>query len=219
VTVSDGVNPPVTDTATLTVNNVAPSVTATPLAGRVALGAPVAATFPFFDPGTGDTFLCSIDWGDGVVTPGVIGGGACTGSHAYATGGSKAATATVTDDNGGHGSATLDIVVDTPPSVVAGADAFVDEGSPAQLDALATDDFGPLGLVWTATPGAGVDPGAVCTFGNPSLASTTISCNDDGNWVLTLTANDGLNGPVPPFEFDAIGARVIDSTPHAIAMS
>ncbi len=31
--------------------------------------------------------------------------------------------------------------------------------------------------------------------------------------------NDGLNGPVPPLEFDAIGARVIDSTPHAIARS
>src|ERR1043165_6433971 len=31
--------------------------------------------------------------------------------------------------------------------------------------------------------------------------------------------NDGVTGPVPPFEFDAIGARVIDSTPHAIARS
>ena len=28
-----------------------------------------------------------------------------------------------------------------------------------------------------------------------------------------------MNGPVPPRAFDDIGARVIDSTPHAIAMS
>ena len=31
--------------------------------------------------------------------------------------------------------------------------------------------------------------------------------------------NAGENGPVPPRALDAIGARDIDSTPHAIAMS
>ena len=29
----------------------------------------------------------------------------------------------------------------------------------------------------------------------------------------------GENGPMPPDAFDAIGARVIDSTPQAMAMS
>ena len=54
----------------------------------------------------------------------------------------------------------------------------------------------------------------------PYLSASTCATQ---NWMpsmpLHARRNDGLNGPVPPFAFDAIGARVIDSTPHAIAMS
>ena len=37
--------------------------------------------------------------------------------------------------------------------------------------------------------------------------------------LFVFARKSGLNGPVPPRAFDDIGARVIDSTPHAIAMS
>ena len=52
----------------------------------------------------------------------------------------------------------------------------------------------------------------------PHLSASTCATQ---NWmpsVLFVCArNSPLNGPVPPRAFDDIGARVIDSTPHAIA--
>ncbi len=54
----------------------------------------------------------------------------------------------------------------------------------------------------------------------PHLSASTCATQ---NWmpsVLFVCArNSPLNGPAPPRAFDDIGARVIDSTPHAIAMS
>jgi hypothetical protein len=199
VTVTDGVNPPVSDDVALNVLNVAPTVNALPVPGRIALGAPVTATFPFTDPGSGDTFTCLIEWGDAIVTPGTISGGACTGTHAYSTPGTKNAIATVTDDDGGRGSnaTPLAIVVDAPPVVSAGsADLFANEGSSTILNGVVSDDSGTPSLHWSSAGGAAVDPGGACVFGNAALAVTTVSCNDDGTFTLTLTASDGLNAPV-----------------------
>ena len=54
----------------------------------------------------------------------------------------------------------------------------------------------------------------------PNLSASTCATQ---NWMPSvlsvLRRNAGLNGPVPPRAFDDIGARVIDSTPHAIARS
>lgn len=38
--------------------------------------------------------------------------------------------------------------------------------------------------------------GQTCTLGNAASPATTLSCADDGAWVLTLTARDGVNPPV-----------------------
>ncbi len=82
-----------------------------------------------------------------------------------------------------------------PPVVSAGADATGVEGSPVQLVGIATDTD-PLTTTWTAMAGAGVDPGASCVFGNAAALSTTVTCDDDGTWTLTLTGSDGVNPPV-----------------------
>ena len=50
---------------------------------------------------------------------------------------------------------------------------------------------------WSAAPLSGTDAGAACTFGNPGALATTVTCNDDGVFTLTLTINDGHNAPVP----------------------
>ena len=54
----------------------------------------------------------------------------------------------------------------------------------------------------------------------PHLSASTCATQ---NWMpsvlLVFARKSGLNGPVPPRAFDDIGARVIDSTPHAIPMS
>src|SRR4051794_14682289 len=54
----------------------------------------------------------------------------------------------------------------------------------------------------------------------PHLSARTCATQ---NWIpsvlFVFDKNSPLNGPSPPRAFDAIGARVIDSTPHAIPMS
>jgi PKD domain/Bacterial Ig domain len=121
LTVSDGINPAVVKTATLTVANVAPSVSITaPTSGQLfQLADPVNVTAPFSDAGTNDTHTCSIDFGDGTVIAGTVvevaGAGTCTGTHTYSAGGMKTIKVTVTDDDGGAASASVTIDINSPP--------------------------------------------------------------------------------------------------------
>jgi hypothetical protein len=121
LTASDGLNAPVSATATLTFANVAPSVSITsPTNGQIIqLADPVNLTAPFTDPGANDTHTCSIAWGDATVTAGTVveaaGSGTCTGSHTYSVGGMKTIVVTVTDDDVGSSSASVTIDVNTPP--------------------------------------------------------------------------------------------------------
>lgn len=103
------------DTAELTVFNVAPSVSITAPAGGAFfdVGSSVSLTAPFSDPGAADTFTCTIDWGDGeetVVDPATS---PCGGSHQYATGDEKTITVTVEDDDGGSDTETVTITIAT----------------------------------------------------------------------------------------------------------
>jgi len=122
LTVSDGVNPAVVKTGTLTVANLAPSVTITaPANGTLfQLADPVPVTASFTDPGTNDTHTCSVDFGDGTIIPGTVveaaGAGTCTATHTYSTGGMKTIKVTVTDDDGGAGSASVTIDINSPPN-------------------------------------------------------------------------------------------------------
>ena len=105
----------------LNVNNLPPSVSITSPTNLqlFQLADSVPVTAPFTDAGTGDTHTCSIDWGDSVTTAGVVveaaGSGTCTGSHTYSTGGLKTIKVTVTDDDGGVGSAQVTVDINTPP--------------------------------------------------------------------------------------------------------
>ncbi len=197
---SDQVNGVFSATGTLNVANVPPTVTGVPLAGRVALNAPVTATYRFTDPGSNDTHTCSIDWGDTTSSAGVVDEAAhtCVGTHSYASAGSFSAVGTVSDDDHGSGAGTVVVTVDAPPTVTigtgAGGLAFTDEGTAFVLNAVANDDhLGALTLHWSAAPSG---PAGTCVFGNAASANTTVTCNDNGTYTLTLTANDGINAPV-----------------------
>ncbi len=100
----------------LKVANVAPSVSITsPTAGAHLQSVPVHLTAPFTDPGTGDTHTCSINWGDTTTTAGTVaeaaGSGTCSGTHTYTAGGNETIVVTVTDDDGGVGSASVTILL------------------------------------------------------------------------------------------------------------
>jgi uncharacterized repeat protein (TIGR01451 family) len=96
-----------TDTATLTVRNVVPTVEAG--ADRtVVRGALLAVSATFADPGTADTQTATIDWGDGgPAQPGTVRksrtSGTVTGEHRYTAEGTFTVTVCVADDDGGTG--------------------------------------------------------------------------------------------------------------------
>ncbi|RRS34681.1 MAG: hypothetical protein OI74_04560, partial [Gammaproteobacteria bacterium (ex Lamellibrachia satsuma)] len=94
-----------TDTATVTVNNVAPTANAGP---DQAINEGGTANFSgsFSDPGTLDTHTIEWNFGDGATASGSL-----IPSHTYSTAGIYTVTLTVTDKDGGVGSDTLTVTV------------------------------------------------------------------------------------------------------------
>ncbi|MFZ0546578.1 MAG: PKD domain-containing protein [Candidatus Promineifilaceae bacterium] len=112
LTLSDGAGGVVTDTADITVNNVAPDVGVTADNSFVTLGAPVSFTGAYTDVGTLDTHTVEWDFGDGVTASGTL-----TQTHTYTATGSYVVTLTITDDDTGIGMATVDVEVSDPTDV------------------------------------------------------------------------------------------------------
>ncbi|MET8053614.1 PKD domain-containing protein [Streptosporangium sp. NPDC005286] len=97
-------------------------------------------------------------------------------------------------DGGSGGS--LPAPVNEPPTANAGPDVTGDEGARITLNGYAHDRESTPALTWTVSPVSGTDAGAACVVAEPHAARTTVTCNDDGEFVATLTASDGVNGPV-----------------------
>jgi uncharacterized protein len=106
---------------TVTVNNVAPTLGAifAPV-DPVAVTASVIVSANFTDPGVLDTHTTPIDWGDGIVTAGIVaetnGSGSVNGSHVYAIPGVYTITVTVTDKDGASAVQTFEYVVVYDPN-------------------------------------------------------------------------------------------------------
>ena len=112
LTGDDGTADPVSDTTTITVNNVAPSVGAvTAPTSPVAINSPVTVSAPFTEPGSNDTHTCSINWGEESTSAGTIGSGTCSATSSYLSAGVYTVTVTVTDDDGGSDMGTFEYVV------------------------------------------------------------------------------------------------------------
>jgi trimeric autotransporter adhesin len=123
LTANDGINPPVSATATLTVANVAPvvSITAPANGSLVTRGTPVSFTAPFSDAGRNDSHTCTVNFDDGTpVVNGTVtetpnsGVGTCATSHAFTAIGVHNVLVTVRDDDGGIGTAVVRVVIFVP---------------------------------------------------------------------------------------------------------
>ena len=131
-----------TDSTTVTVDNVAPTVSAT--GDSINEGETATVNVSFSDPGDPDTHTATIDWDDGSAIENL---GTVTSpfnpTHEYANDGSFTVTITVTDDNGGVGSDTAPVTVNSlnsPPVADAGGPYTTDEGSVFILNASASSD-------------------------------------------------------------------------------
>jgi hypothetical protein len=146
------------DTATVTVSNANPVVTAvnqTP--APYAMNTVVTVAANFTDAGKNDTHktpqggMCTVNWDDGSTTTGTVtetlqsGTGSCSATHTYAGAGVYTVSTTVTDDDGGSGSATTQVVVYDPSAgfITGGGWLTIDPGSyTANLTAAGRANFG-----------------------------------------------------------------------------
>jgi hypothetical protein len=80
------------------------------------------------------------------------------------------------------------------PAADAGGNYTGVEGSAVALDGTATDEDGdPLALTWTYDA-TGNDAGVSCGFSDATVEDPTFTCTDDGNYAVTLQADDGEGG-------------------------
>lgn len=161
-------------------------------------GANFGFTVDFTDAGTADTHTATIDWGDG--SPGEAGsvqqsagGGQVVASHAYADDGIYTVLVTVTDDDGDSGTRTFTVTVhNVPPSVNAGPDSEINEGSAFSQTGAFSD---PGADTWTATvdygDGSGVQPLALGSDMNFNLHHVYA---DDDIYAVTVTITDDDGG-------------------------
>ncbi|NIM49516.1 MAG: tandem-95 repeat protein, partial [Gemmatimonadales bacterium] len=217
LTVTDGGGASGNDSATVTVQNVAPTVDAGPDQtvdeGSVVMLSPAI----FNDKGTLDTHTATIDWDDaspveaGIVAespfgpPGSTAGadGTISGSHVYADDGMYTVEVCVTDDDGAITCDTTGVQVDNvAPTVDAGPDQTVNEGDTVDLAPATFNDKGTLDT-HTATidwgDGTAVEPGAVAEapFGPPGSTTGTDGTTsgshvyaDDGMYTVEVCVTD-----------------------------
>src|SRR6266446_985319 len=119
LTVSDGLNAPVSDDIVVTVANVAPVVAITaPITGQLFAAGNVAAAASFTDPGLEDEHTCRINWdvdAPTLVDFGVVNESTrtCTASRALGAG-VYTIVVSVDDGDGGVGAAQVQVIVYDP---------------------------------------------------------------------------------------------------------
>jgi len=78
------------------------------------------------------------------------------------------------------------------PAVDAGGPYETNENNPITLTPVVSDAEGDeLTFAWSYE----IDEGE-CAFGDPTAVNTSFTCQDDGEFTLTLTVSDGVNEPV-----------------------
>jgi len=189
-----------TDTATVNVANVNPSVAAPATTPEPSdEGAAATASAAFTDPGVPDTFSCTVDYGEGDgPVAGSVSGGTCTGpAHVYADDGVYTVTVKVTDDDGGVGSASADHTVDNVPPAVDPPTVSPEpseEGAAATASASFTDageDDGPF--TCTVDYGDGSGPVGGTVAGGTCTGPAHVYA-DDGPYTVEVAVTDKDGG-------------------------
>lgn len=181
---------PVSSSATLTLENVAPDVTATAPDTTINEGDTFTMSASFSDPGWNDTYTGSIDWDfpgeapEAIVPTVTTDGppedvGTITGSRQYGDNGVFTVTATVDDDNGGTDSDDVSLTVlnvaptadidETGSILINGVPTFLDNaGEPIDFSANSTDPGSDdLTLTWDWDDGPPAPDVTVVSLVNP----------------------------------------------------
>ncbi|HEX6686452.1 MAG TPA: NucA/NucB deoxyribonuclease domain-containing protein [Candidatus Limnocylindrales bacterium] len=184
LTASDGFNPAVSDSATVTVLNAPPRITSlTPSSWsvyRVGTSVPVKATFT---DAANDTHTCEIGWDDSSTSYFVAQNHACETTYVYTQAGMYTVEVRVTDDDGATATAKTLIVVYDPQGGFATAGAHY---------------FSEAGALRSSTGASGkmrveMNPQYQQNEAGPSLSGGRVSLNFDGGaFALQSTRLDWL---------------------------
>lgn len=193
VTVTDDDGGSVTQTHTLTIGNVTPAVVAGENA-TISEGTALIRDITFTDPGA-DTWTATVNFGDGSGSqPIAFGAQAFTLNHVYADNGTFPVTVTVSDDEGGTGTASFLVTVNNvAPAVSAGDGATLAEGG----SLVRTGSFADPGAdTWTATVdfGDGAGPQNLALSGGAFTLNRMYPDNGSFTVTVTVTDDDGATG-------------------------
>ncbi|MBI2405521.1 PKD domain-containing protein [Candidatus Microgenomates bacterium] len=228
LTVTDSAGASSSDTAQITINNVAPSIgTIIAPSTPVEVNMAITASASFTDLGILDTHTASWDWGDGNITVGTVtksdGSSSVSDTHTYTSAGVYTITLTVTDDDNGMSTQTFQYVSvynPTPQGLFTGNRIF---SSPAgsypqnpnltgQVQFGVTSKYQDTSLIGKVSMNFKV---ANLEFNSTSLTALVISdgqatlrgtgtVNGSGNYNFLVT---GLDGPQ-----DAIRIQIKDQS-------
>ena len=186
------------DTLTVTVNNVAPVVSAfTCSPNPVSEGTSTTCTVDFTDAGTLDTHTCALDWDDGAADSAVSCVTGASFNHSYTDddGSPFTAKVTVNDDDTGTDETTEVTVTNVAPVV----SSFtctpkpVDEGTSTSCTVnftdVGTEDTHTCAVDW----GDGATAAAVACETGDSFSHTYVD-DDGGPFTATVTVEDDDNG-------------------------
>ena len=205
---------PVTTTATIA--NAVPVVTL-PANQTATAGSAYSLSVTFSDAGVNDSpWGYSIDWGDGSApTTGsaTSQSAAITASHTYAAGGTDTVRVTVTDKDGGAGSAKTPVTVaagNHPPTAAAGGPYTGNEGAAVAFNGTGSSD--PDGDAITYAWSFGDQ-----TTGTGATPSHTYA--DNGTYTVSLTVTDSKGAASAPATATATIANVAPavSAPASLA--
>jgi PKD repeat protein len=193
LTVTDDDGASTTDTVTVQATNVAPVVTA---GGNLLVneGSVFNLAGSFTDPGM-DTWLATVNYGDGVSEQLMLSGQTFTASHVYADSGTYPVTVSLTDDDGATGIRNFSVTVaNVAPSLTLGDDATVNAGQLFLREGLIND---PGADTWTVavnygdgTPVETLSGLTVRTFG----LSHTYAARGAYAVSVLVTDDDGATG-------------------------
>ena len=191
VTVTDSDGAAVTQSLTITVNNVTPVID--PWQDETSNeGETISFNASFSDPGILDSHTVKWDFGDGSATisetiaPNQQTTYNLEQTHTYTDDGIYTVTLTVTDDDGGVTVNTMTVTVNNTAPVISSltGDTDVDEGQVANFSAIASD-AGEDTLTYTWNFGDG---------NSATGTDVTHTFSDNGNYTVTLTVADDDGG-------------------------
>src|SRR5690242_499968 len=203
-------------TTTATIAN-APPVVTLPANQTATSGTAYSLSSTFSDAGVNDSpWSYSIDWGDG--SPTTTGSvttqaSAVTTSHTYAAGGTDTVRVTVTDKDGGAGTAKTPVAVtaaNRPPTAAPGGPYTGTEGGAVAFNGAGSSDpdGDPITYAWSFGDG---------TSGTGATPSHTYA--DNGSYTVTLTVTDSHGAPSTPVATTATIANVAPSVTTAASQN